>query len=285
MSFAMARVAIVGAGPIGGALAYALVQRRVGATVILLDEAINVAAGKALDVRQAAPVEQADTRVESGSDPGAVATADVVVLADQAASGQEWQGEPGLIMVERVARTNARAPILLAGAHQAWLIERALAELRLPVRRLAGTAPAAFAGAMRALVADATGAASLDVSVPLVGLPPDQWVWLWEEGTVAGEAMLARLSDAQLRSLEDRMVRRWPPGPYALASAAATACRIALGSTRQSMTCFVLGDGRAWDASRAMACAASLGPDGVEDVRMPALPSRGRARLAGILRM
>jgi malate/lactate dehydrogenase len=53
----MREVAIVGAGELGGAVAHVLARRDAVRSIVLADESGRVAAGKALDIAQAAPVE------------------------------------------------------------------------------------------------------------------------------------------------------------------------------------------------------------------------------------
>ena len=59
----MQDVAIIGAGELGGALAHVLARRDVASTIRLIDETGGVAAGKALDIMQSAPIERFATRV------------------------------------------------------------------------------------------------------------------------------------------------------------------------------------------------------------------------------
>ena len=91
----MSLVAIVGAGEIGGAAARALAFRSRVDVVRLIDGQESVAAGKALDLRQAGPVRGSDTRVEAAADLSAASGATAIVLADPAGSA-EWTGESGL---------------------------------------------------------------------------------------------------------------------------------------------------------------------------------------------
>ena len=49
-------VAIIGAGPLGGALAHTLAARDRVREVRLIDDDERIAAGKAIDIRQASPV-------------------------------------------------------------------------------------------------------------------------------------------------------------------------------------------------------------------------------------
>ena len=53
----MHTVAILGAGDLGGALARTLASSDAVSRIVLVDDARTVAAGKALDIRQAGPIE------------------------------------------------------------------------------------------------------------------------------------------------------------------------------------------------------------------------------------
>ena len=60
--------------------------------------------------------------------------ADIIVLADAfGAPGREHQGEAGLVLISRLAARAASARFVLAGASHAWLVEKAVTELGLPV--------------------------------------------------------------------------------------------------------------------------------------------------------
>src|SRR5262245_54464970 len=63
----MQEVAIVGAGELGGLLAHVLARRDAARAIRLVDESGQVAAGKALDIMQASPLEQFATSVSGGT--------------------------------------------------------------------------------------------------------------------------------------------------------------------------------------------------------------------------
>src|SRR5215471_8478799 len=94
-------VAIVGAGPIGGALTHALAERGRVDEVRLIDPEGRVAEGKALDILQSSPVQQWSTRVTAATSVTAAAGANVIVFADLAASG-EIAGDGGLAIVRQI---------------------------------------------------------------------------------------------------------------------------------------------------------------------------------------
>jgi hypothetical protein len=124
-------------------------------------------------------------------------------------------------LLGRLAGVNGRAPIVCAGAQQASLIERAVTELRLPWTRVAGSAAIAFDAAARALVAAEAGAGVRGVALSLGGLPPGQLVIGWSASSIDGVPAEARLAPQALTMLARRIPGAWPPGPFALAAAAA----------------------------------------------------------------
>ena len=99
--------AILGAGPLGGAIAHKLAERAVFREIRLIDEQGNVAAGKALDIRQSGPIGRFDVDLSATSDPLAAVGADVLILADPL-NGGEWEGDLGLALV-RATRTEGRS--------------------------------------------------------------------------------------------------------------------------------------------------------------------------------
>ncbi|MCX8132851.1 MAG: malate dehydrogenase [Roseococcus sp.] len=73
------KIALVGAGNIGGTLAHLIGLKELG-DVVLFDVFGGVAAGKALDIMQSGPVEGFDAHMTGGSDYAAIAGADVVIV-------------------------------------------------------------------------------------------------------------------------------------------------------------------------------------------------------------
>ena len=90
----MQDVAIIGAGELGGATAHALARSNLVRSITLIDDTRRVAAGKALDIAQAAPVEGFATQVSGATDVSVAAGASIVILADRsrAANGRAKTG-------------------------------------------------------------------------------------------------------------------------------------------------------------------------------------------------
>jgi len=271
----MHTVAILGAGDLGGALARTLAERDVISRVQLVDAARGVAVGKALDIRQAGPIESYDTVVDGFDDVDRVAGASVVVLADRHEGG-EWSGDAALQLVARLARLAPEAPIVCAGARQLELMTLAVSELKLAPSRLVGSGPVAAVAAAQALIAPALDVSPVDVSIPVLGIPP-VWVLAWNQGAAGGSPLTAMPAHAAAR-VEQIMAASWPPGPYALASAAAAVVRAALTSARRRFCCFTstpLGGVR----PMVFAAPVTLGPRGVTSVALPELTPRQRVAL------
>jgi malate dehydrogenase len=274
----MQQVAIIGAGELGGAVAHVLARRNLVRSIVLIDETGRVAAGKALDITQAAPVEGFATELSGAADAAAAAGAAIVILADGAGGG-EWQGESGLLMLKRMAQMAPRAVILCAGAMQRELVDRGVRELHLSRNRLFGSAPEALVGGARALVALAVNGSPRDVAVSVLGVPPAHTVIPWEDATIAGFSVTRQLDEPTRRRLGARVAALWPPGPYALASAATLVVEVMAGRSRRIASCFVAPDVSAGVRTRTSAMPVRLSASGLFEVVVPPLSAIDRVAL------
>jgi malate dehydrogenase len=266
----MQRVAIIGAGELGGATAHALARSHLVRSITLIDETRRVAAGKALDIAQAAPVEGFATQLSGATDVSMAAGASIVILADRVTGG-EWQGEDGLVLLKRLSQTAASAVIVCAGPSQRELVDRGVRELKFSRARLFGAAPESLAAAARALVALAVDGSPRDISLSVLGVPPARTVIPWADATVAGLALTRLVDEPARRRLGARITALWPPGPYALAAAAATVIEAMAGRSRRAVSCFVAPDLSTGSHTRTGALPVRLGPAGIVDVMLPTL--------------
>jgi malate dehydrogenase len=243
-----------------------------------------VAAGKALDIQQAGAIAGFHTQLEATTDETRAIGSAVLVVADRIATGSpEWHGEQGLALVRRLA-ASTDAPIVFAGSQQAALMRSASRELGIRARRLVGSAGSAFSSAVSAIVAMEARCSPGDVSIAVLGTPPDGLVVPWSEASIGGYAMERTVSQVQLRRLEARAARLWPPGPYALGAAAARVVEGMLHAARHSYNVLTVLDGEFGVRDRVAAVPALLGPDGVVHVRTPLLNSREQVQLDTVLR-
>jgi len=283
----MSVVAIFGAGDLGGALASKLAARARVREIRLIDPAAGVAAGKALDILQAGPIELSTVSLTAPADDAAalraVADAAVIVLADQVGTpGKppvEIQGEAGLTLLRRIRAANARAPIVCAGATQAWLIAHAAAELGIAGTQIVGSAPHALASALRALIALELNGSAHDISLILAGTPPDGIIVPWHAASSQGSTLDSLLDAGTLRRLESKIRYLWPPGPYALAAAAARVVEALLDGSPRTFVGFIA-------ASAGTSVAMPIRFDSIGRARvldLPALSAMQRSTLDALL--
>jgi malate dehydrogenase len=271
----MPLIAVIGAGPLGGALAHKLAQRSRVTEVRLIDPEGRIADGKALDILQSSPIEPFSTRVSSAASIPAAAGADAIVLADLV-NGGDVAGETGLALLRQVARLDTAAPILFAGGGQRELMMRGLDELRIAPRRLIGSAPLALESSVRAFTAALLDASPADLSIGIAGVPPRDAVIGWEAATAFHQPIAASLAAHHMAGISSRLPALWPPAPYALASAAARVAEaLALGSRRR-YTCFAAADVAGVEPNVVAALPVEIVKGGIGKVIEPALSRHER---------
>jgi malate/lactate dehydrogenase len=161
--------------------------------------------------------------------------------------------------------------IVCAGAAHRELVERGVRELGYRREQLFGSAPEALVGAVRALVALETNGSPRDVALTVLGVPPSEHVIPWEDATVGGFSATRILDEPTRRRLGARIGPLWPPGPIALASAAAKAIRGVFGLSREVVCAFVAPDDSSGRRVRAASLPIHLGPSGIIRVQLPPL--------------
>jgi len=275
----MATICIVGAGELGGATAHALARGERVRRVLVIDEDGTIAAGKALDIQQSGAVEGFHTRVDGTNDLTRVAGAAVAVVADSGRPPREWDGETGLAMIARLKGFIGAAPIVFAGAAQSDLILSAGREAGFERRRLVGSAPEALAGAVRAIVALEARCSPSEVTLAVLGTPPSGFLVPWGEASIGGYSLERVLTQVQLRRLDSRLARLWPPGPQTLGLAAARIAEALVTSSRRAMSVLTVLSGEFGVRDRAGVLPCLLTPSGIAHIRLPDLNTRERVQL------
>ena len=274
----MSFIAIIGAGPAGGAIAHKIAARDRIREIRLIDDERGVAEGKALDILQSAPIEGFSTRLKG----------ETRLWRRQEPPRSSWpirpetrpstSGEQGLALLRQLSTFEGRAPIVFAGATQLGLLNRAATELRIDPARLVGSAPLALESALRAFAALVLDSSGAEISLRVLGIPPNAAVVAWEESSAFGQPLASQMAAHEIAALGARIPGLWPPGPYALASAAARVAEAIADGSRRRFSCFVsLGRGRA------AAMPAELGEDGVLRIIEPALTRQERTLLDNAL--
>jgi malate dehydrogenase len=259
------KIAILGAGELGATLARRLAEREAAALVLIVDPNEGKAKGKALDLLQSGPVEGYDTRIDGGAElPQGM---DVTIAADP----PELEGRSSrdaVAWLRALAPCLGRGPFLVAGDHGPTLVETAVGA-GLPRDRVIGSAPLAWAGALRRAIARETGASSGDVGLTVLGLPPEHIVVPARSVTCAGVPLDAGAPTALRRALE--AVRRRSLGPVALATAADRVLAALFGPPGAVVPAWAMLDGELGHRGMALAVPVRLGGGKVQGILDAAL--------------
>ncbi|MGE0363622.1 MAG: hypothetical protein AB7H93_02725 [Vicinamibacterales bacterium] len=273
----MSHVVVLGAGELGSAVARALSTSGVVQRVALVDDAEDVARGKALDIQQAGAIEPTDARLAGSADSAAVVGAAAVVFADRHGTGS-WGTDDGLAMLARIRALNPRALVVGADAGHFDLVERAVVEQNADRRRLIGSATEALRAGAVALTCLEAGCGPRDLSLALLGRPPRGAFVPWSAAAIAGLRADEMLAPVAIARLEERIGRLWPPGPVALAAAASRVVRLALTGGPGMACVFAVPDREGDKPTRGAALPAVFSPAGLR-ITLPPLTTRDRVRL------
>jgi malate/lactate dehydrogenase len=276
----MPTIAVIGAGELGGATAHALAVSQTCQRIVLIDSSAAIAAGKALDIQQSGAIAPFQTRLEGSDDLSRAAGCAALIIADRAGPpSAEWHGDEGALLLRQLAPLAADAPLIFAGAAQTSLLLAAARDLHIPRARLIGSAPEAYASAVRSIVAMEARGSPGEVMLTVLGAPPAGFVVPWSEASIGGYSLEHTLSQVQLGRIEARAARLWPPGPYTLGLAAAHVTQAALQSSRRAFSVLTVLDGEFGVRNRVGAVPALLSASGVVHTRQPSLSARERVQL------
>jgi malate dehydrogenase len=271
-------VVILGAGEIGGTAAREIAALDLISRIVIVDDLATVAAGKALDVAQSAPVDGYHTALSGTSDVAAVVGAAAMVIADEA------DDEGPFSLLRRIAGLNQLAPIICAGATHASLVEKAVTEAGIQRTRVFGSAAEALRSAVIAITSAEANVAPADISLSVLGRPPQQIIVPWDEASIGGRCATNVLSAAQLARLDARIARLWPPGPYALAAAAARIIRTAFTRSPRTHAALVAVTRDEGLPGRSAMMPVTLDSKGIATLVPPSLSTRDRVRFDTTLR-
>jgi malate dehydrogenase len=187
------KIALVGAGQIGGTLALLAGLKELG-DIVLVDIADGVPQGKALDLAEAAPVEGYDAVLSGSSDFAAIAGADVIIVTagvprKPGMSRDDLIGINTKVMRDVGAAIGAHAPdafvIVITNPLDVmvWVMREASG---LPAERVVGMAGVLDSARFRHFLADEFKVSVEDVTAFVLGGHGDDMVPLLRYSTVAG---------------------------------------------------------------------------------------------------
>ncbi|HEX8215900.1 MAG TPA: malate dehydrogenase [Allosphingosinicella sp.] len=187
------KIALIGAGMIGGTLAHLAAIRELG-DIVLLDVAEGIPQGKALDLAQAGPVEGYDSNLVGTQDYADIAGADVCIVTAGIArkpgmSRDDLLGINLKVMkaVGEGIRTHAPDTFVICVTNPLDAMVWALREFSgLPHQRVVGMAGVLDSARFRCFLAEEFGVSVEDVTAFVLGGHGDTMVPIVQYSTVAG---------------------------------------------------------------------------------------------------
>jgi malate dehydrogenase len=187
------KIALIGAGNIGGTLAHLIGLKELG-DVVLFDVFGGVAAGKALDIMQSGPVDGFDSDMSGGSDYAAIKGADVVIVTagfprTPGMSRDDLIGKnAGVIaQVAEGIKTNCPDAFVICITNpldaMVWVMKE---KSGLPANKVVGMAGVLDSSRFQLFLAQEFGVSVQDVTAFVMGGHGDTMVPLTRYSTVAG---------------------------------------------------------------------------------------------------
>jgi malate dehydrogenase len=187
------KIALIGAGNIGGTLAHLIGLKELG-DVVLFDVFGGVAAGKALDIMQSGPVDGFDSLMIGGSDYSAIKGADVVIVTagfprTPGMSRDDLIGKNAGVIAQVAEGIKTHCPdafvICITNPLDAmvWVMKE---KSGLPANRVVGMAGVLDSSRFQLFLAQEFGVSVEDVRAFVLGGHGDTMVPLTRYSTVAG---------------------------------------------------------------------------------------------------
>ena len=205
------KVSVIGAGQVGATAAHLLALKGL-ADLVLIDVVEGLAQGKALDMRQAAPIEGFNVQVQGTTDFDALAGSRLVVITAGLARKPGMSRDDLLAananivgpIAERIARLAPEAVIIVVTNPLDVMVALALQRSGFPRARVMGMAGVLDSARLRACIAERLQAAPHDVQAMVLGSHGDLMVPLKSSITVKGQPVTSRLPDEELGRILQR---------------------------------------------------------------------------------
>ena len=281
------KIALVGAGNIGGTLAHLIGLKELG-DVVLFDVFGGGPPGKALDIMQSAPVDGFDTRMVGTSDYAAIAGADIVIVT------AGFPRMPGMSRDDLLAKNAEVIGQVAAGIRDhapdafvivitnpldvmVWVMQQ---RSGLPASKVVGMAGVLDSSRFRHFLADEFKVSVEDVTAFVLGGHGDTMVPLTRYSTVAGIPIpdLVRMGWTTQERI-DAIVARTANGGgeivkllekgsafYAPAASAIAMAESYLRDKRRVLPCAVLLDGQYGQSGFYVGVPVVIGANGVERI-------------------
>lgn len=277
------RVGIVGAGNVGSTVAYSLAMLGSCHEIILRDNKIEIAKGKALDMSQAAAAVRSHTVVKVAENISDMTDCDVVVVT---AGSPRLPGmsRDDLLMInanitreviEGVAKYSPNAIVIMVSNPLDAMTFVALKESGFNRGRVIGMAGVLDSSRMAAFIQEKLGYGGGQIRASVMGGHGDDMVPLPRYSTVAGVPLTDLLTDAEIEEIVDRtrkggaeIVALLQTGSayYAPAKSTAIMVEAILKDTKQIHPCAVYLDGEYGYSGVVSGVPVMLGANGAEKI-------------------
>ncbi len=209
---ALGKVAVLGAGNIGGSLAQRLAELDIAREVVLLDIVDGLPQGKALDIQESGPILGFSTRVTGSTSLDALAGADVVVETAGLARKPGMSRSDLLEKNAAIVRGHAEAVRAHAPNAVVVVVTNPVDVMTYYFRKVSGLPPARVfgesgtldAGRFRSFVAEALHVAPRDVTAFVLGTHGDTMVPILSLSSVSGVPLAKLLPPDRLAAIVER---------------------------------------------------------------------------------
>ena len=208
------KVAVVGAGGVGAALAQLVFDRNAAERVALIDLVPGLAESLALDMNHSSGVSRADSRAEGGTDAELTANADVIVVTAGRPRAPGMDRSELLSINRRVIRSLAEtirsaapnAVVIVVSNPLDEMTAEMLAATQFPRERVLGMAGTLDSARFRQALATAAGVGISEVDAMVIGSHGAEMVPLISLARLRGMPLRRHLSEQSIADCVERTV-------------------------------------------------------------------------------
>ena len=276
------KVAVIGAGQVGGTCAQRIVERKL-ADVVLIDIAEGLAKGKALDLGQAASIEEYNFKIEGGSDYSLIKGSGAVIVTAGLPRKPGMTREDLLVKnaaIVKEAAENIRkycpgSIIIIVTNPLDIMTYLAYKVSGFDSRSVFGMAGVLDTARFKYFIAEKLGVLPLEVEAMVLGGHGDSMVPLVEYTKVSGRPVSELMSDGELKAIIQRtrdggaeIVSLLKTGSafYAPSSAVCEMLEAVIKDKNEVLPASVYLDGQYGIKDLYCGVPARIGEDGVEEI-------------------
>ncbi len=291
------KITVVGAGNVGATTAQRLAEKELALQVVLVDVIEGVPQGKALDIRESAPIEGFETRLVGTNDYAASAGSDIVVITAGIARKPGMSRDDllntnaGIVQqVSEHIRSSSPNAILIVVSNpldvMSWV---ALKTTGFPRERVIGMAGVLDTARYRSFIAEALEVSVRDIQAMVLGGHGDTMVPLLSYTSVSGIPVTQLLDKPTLDAIIERtrtggaeIVKYLKTGSayYAPSAAAVQMCEAIAFDQKRILPCAAWLQGEYGQTGIFLGVPCKLGRGGLEKILELTLTSDERAALA-----